>query len=166
MTGFVYCIGERAGSLVKVGYSADPLSRLNKLRADNPREIRLLGVIAGDTALEAQLHERFAALHVRGEWFEDREGQISRCFGPLPVEQIEVTDLRSWLKANGITQAELADHIGVRHAHLSLMMSGGSKVSAQTAWLIECATGGAIPMQFWASGYDCVAPLSKSTGAA
>ena len=67
MTGFIYAI--RCMDRVKIGFSTDPARRLVKIRADNAHECRLLGVIAGDMELEAQLHERFAHYHVRGEWF-------------------------------------------------------------------------------------------------
>lgn len=159
MSGFVYCIGECVGGPVKVGYSKRPELRLTKIRADNVSAMRLLGVIPGDRAVEADLHERFALLHIRGEWFEDRNGIITDTFGPMVAQVVEIHDLRSWLKANRVSQAELASHIGVEQSHLSKMMNGLSSPSAQTAWLIECATGGEITMQHWARQFEGVAAL-------
>jgi hypothetical protein len=66
-----------AGGYVKIGYSADPASRMTTVTrngtrpADLPYGTRatLLGWIPGDRKREASLHRRFVGLWAAGEWF-------------------------------------------------------------------------------------------------
>jgi DNA-binding transcriptional regulator YdaS (Cro superfamily) len=158
MTGFVYCIGERGG-LVKIGYSTDPRARLIKLRADSPVDAVLLGAIPGTPEDEAKWHKAFGVFHERGEWFNDEDEMISDRFPPMPAPVVEVVDLRSWLKANGISAAQLAAHIGVSPIRLSNMMTGRHRPNAETMWAIECATDGEITMQHWVRDVHQVASV-------
>ncbi|HYD66141.1 GIY-YIG nuclease family protein [Azospirillum sp.] len=70
----------------KIGFSAFPPSRMADLQAATPFQLRLLHTIRGDERIEQQLHDRFAALRVRGEWFNK---------APVLLAYID------WLKANG-----------------------------------------------------------------
>lgn len=67
----VYFVLARSAELVKIGYAKDAWARLSSMQVGSPDELLLFGVI--DTylprQLEQDLHERFAAERVRGEWF-------------------------------------------------------------------------------------------------
>ena len=60
---------------VKIGYSADPQKRCERVRSEFhlPREITLtvIGTLDGGPLIERLMHGRFAAHRVSGEWFED-----------------------------------------------------------------------------------------------
>ena len=63
-----------AGDRIKIGYSQDPRKRLLDMQVGSPVELTLLHVISCPTRshqrlVERQLHEKFAALRVHGEWF-------------------------------------------------------------------------------------------------
>ena len=62
----------KCGEFVKIGVSSDPLKQLRNLRIGNPFELELLNHIPGNEALESALHEKFADLHHRYEWFHFR----------------------------------------------------------------------------------------------
>jgi T5orf172 domain len=66
MIYFLQALGSR---FVKIGHARCVRSRLEHLQIASPREIVILGVIAGSSAKEKELHARFAHLRVRGEWF-------------------------------------------------------------------------------------------------
>jgi hypothetical protein len=70
--GYVYFVLDAAAEQIKIGHAKDPHARHRSLQVGNPNEIHLLGWIARRVpiALERELHERFAAFRVRGEWFE------------------------------------------------------------------------------------------------
>ncbi len=56
--------------MVKIGKTnTPPEQRLAALQSANPLELVILGVIAGDDTLESELHQRFASLRIRCEWF-------------------------------------------------------------------------------------------------
>jgi hypothetical protein len=57
-----------SGAEVKIGVSINPLDRISTMRSARP-DIRLLGDMEGGVELEAQLHRRFQAFRIVGEWF-------------------------------------------------------------------------------------------------
>jgi hypothetical protein len=59
----------QSGDAVKIGYSADPKSRIKKLSTANPNCLLILGVMDGGMDEELSIHARFAKHHLRGEWF-------------------------------------------------------------------------------------------------
>jgi hypothetical protein len=66
----IYFIQSGRSDFVKVGHCAGkPRARLGQLQVGNPEELRLIAVKEGGAREEAVFHERFAHLHVRGEWF-------------------------------------------------------------------------------------------------
>jgi hypothetical protein len=73
--GFVYFIQAGADGPIKIGYTADPFARLEELQTAHYEDLRLLMTIADNGTLEARLHERFAELRIRGEWFR-AEGEL------------------------------------------------------------------------------------------
>jgi predicted XRE-type DNA-binding protein len=156
MTGFVYCIGEGSGRAVKVGYSADPHRRLAKIRADNVGDMKLLGMLPGNVALEAEIHRRFEYLHIRGEWFDDFGCAITDFFGPLAsieAQVVEVINLRTWMQANGLTQIDLSGALGVHSSIVSRLLAQKMRPSLDLAVRIECLTGGIIAPAFWIDGH-------------
>lgn len=66
--GYVYFI--KSGGRVKIGWASDPERRMAELAVGNPRNMQTLGVLAGTQGDERDLHHRFTAFRVRGEWFE------------------------------------------------------------------------------------------------
>ncbi len=72
MSGYVYFIREEGGA-VKIGYTHELDKRLRALQTANPRLLAVLGIVAGERALEGKLHRRFIASHIRGEWFDYSE---------------------------------------------------------------------------------------------
>ncbi len=57
-------------ALIKIGYTAKGVQeRLSELQIGSPVEIRILGIMEGGCSEEQELHQRFAAYRVRGEWF-------------------------------------------------------------------------------------------------
>lgn len=68
-TPHTYLVGAEGSPLVKIGYtSGAPAKRLASLQTGQPMPLSLLWSIPVD--IESELHERFAAHRVRGEWFD------------------------------------------------------------------------------------------------
>lgn len=65
----VYYITCEDTGTVKIGYAADPLSRLSKMQSDNASPLELVASEPGDELREAEIHALFAEDRVRGEWF-------------------------------------------------------------------------------------------------
>lgn len=66
----IYFIANRKQKAVKIGYSTNPASRLSELQISAPNKLELLATIEGDMRTEHQLHQRFAAYRLNGEWFQ------------------------------------------------------------------------------------------------
>lgn len=65
----VYFIAASARGLIKIGSAVDPAARLRTLSTGSPDRLHLLATIPGGEKRERELHARFAADRVRGEWF-------------------------------------------------------------------------------------------------
>ena len=66
----VYFLHDAAGGFVKIGFTAGEVSaRVKDLQVASAHELVLFGSIDGDESIEFELHERFKAHRVRGEWF-------------------------------------------------------------------------------------------------
>lgn len=55
---------------VKIGFSKDPQNRIKTLQTGNSRTLEIMGWIESDNrSLEKQLHTKYEANRLRGEWF-------------------------------------------------------------------------------------------------
>ena len=75
----VYFIVDEQRQVVKIGMSQNPENRLKELQTGNPHPLTLAAIVPGGYVLERQLHERFAAHRLSGEWFQltrEIRGQI------------------------------------------------------------------------------------------
>jgi hypothetical protein len=68
--GVVYFI--QCNEFVKIGFAADPVSRMCQMQIGNPYTLKLLKVIQSITPeqLEQEIHGRIEPYRVRGEWFK------------------------------------------------------------------------------------------------
>lgn len=66
--GLVYFI--RCGDAIKIGYTFNMARRMMDLQMCNPQALELLVAFAGGHEEEHFLHDKFADLHIRGEWFQ------------------------------------------------------------------------------------------------
>jgi hypothetical protein len=67
---YVYFLEAPEVNRIKIGCAGDPESRAAQISTACPVDVSLLGYIEGDFAREAELHQIFAHLRKRGEWFE------------------------------------------------------------------------------------------------
>lgn len=65
--GYVYFV--QGGDAIKIGFSTNTAGRLVGLQTSNAEELELLGSVRGSQKDEAELHEMFCHLRLRGEWF-------------------------------------------------------------------------------------------------
>ena len=71
--GEVYFVRAEGLGLIKIGYARDALERLRTIGVRCPVEVNLLASmwVKDAKATEAELHRRFKADRVRGEWFRE-----------------------------------------------------------------------------------------------
>lgn len=68
--GYIYFIQGLCGGAIKIGYSQEPIKRLNQLQTGYPDTLTILMMIPGNKDLEQQLHEEFYEYKLKGEWFK------------------------------------------------------------------------------------------------
>lgn len=68
-TGWVYFIEAENGS-IKIGTALDVPRRFRAIQSCSPLPLRIAGVMAGGMRREAEIHRRFRASRLHGEWFE------------------------------------------------------------------------------------------------
>lgn len=76
--GIVYFIKNKTTNNIKIGRTNDDIeTRLSQLQTCNDCELVVLKVIECNSRIvEAQLHEKFANYHIRGEWYNITEDMI------------------------------------------------------------------------------------------
>ncbi len=74
----VYFIQDSLTLNIKIGFTdGDPQKRLKSLQTASQGDLVLLTSVPGTSSLEKTLHRRFAASHVRGEWFRPTHDLIT-----------------------------------------------------------------------------------------
>lgn len=73
--GFVYVM-ESAG-YYKIGFSVAPRKRRSTVQGSCPTSVRLVGVIEGSPATEAEWHHALRHKRVHGEWFDLTEAEVA-----------------------------------------------------------------------------------------
>ena len=79
-----------AASPVKVGFSEQPIRRLNALMTWSPVPLEIAGRIPGGQELEKTLHECWVRCHSHREWFvpdAKMADEIAKLLSGMPVEQ-------------------------------------------------------------------------------
>ena len=72
----VYFLADEAGR-VKIGRAADIKRWLRQIQCGSGDTLSLARVVQGGAAVERWLHRRFAAQHLRGEWFRFDPGMLT-----------------------------------------------------------------------------------------
>ncbi len=69
--GWVYFVRASESGHIKIGFTAgDPMVRMGALQTGNHEELQLIVAIRAPQTKERELHQRFAALNTKGEWFK------------------------------------------------------------------------------------------------
>lgn len=55
---------------IKIGLTWNVNKRVDQIQISTPAELRILGVIPGEMALESEIHKKFEHLKIKGEWFK------------------------------------------------------------------------------------------------
>lgn len=108
----IYFIRDTATGLVKIGFSDSPRGRLAKMQVDCPGQLLLLATQEGGRRVESTLHERFAHLHVRGEWHrlgDDLDAHI----GSLPPAGLSSPTVERARPKHMVLVESLCDATGV-----------------------------------------------------
>lgn len=72
--GYVYFVEATSTKRVKIGFSLhSPAKRLRQLQQGCSERLRIIVAVVGSRVLERDLHRRFAAYRIVGEWFEGSE---------------------------------------------------------------------------------------------
>jgi hypothetical protein len=66
---WVYFIQAGYDGPIKIGTAKNVEARKAELQTGNPRKLHVLGKRAGGRDVERELHDRFRAYRIRGEWF-------------------------------------------------------------------------------------------------
>ncbi|TKV73681.1 GIY-YIG nuclease family protein [Bradyrhizobium elkanii] len=75
----MYVIGmEEDATAVKIGFATDVDDRRSMLQTSSHRTLKVLAFIKGTPAKEKELHRKFAADHIRGEWFRKTQAPARR----------------------------------------------------------------------------------------
>jgi T5orf172 domain len=119
--GWVYFL--RCGTLMKIGFSIDPLKRIWQIIRSGHREItavpgvdltdiECLGILPGAPELEEALHIKFADLKWAGEWFICDTRRVA-ALSPEPLRIPLERNVRTDMDKIGIPWGRLNDKLSV-----------------------------------------------------
>ena len=94
----IYVIEAGRGGPIKVGFTEDERrfkGRLRHMQTYNAHEIRPLALTAGGRAVEREVHALLHDQHMRGEWFDPREGAAKSL---RDAARAHGFDLERWVK--------------------------------------------------------------------
>jgi hypothetical protein len=80
----VYVIRCTGTGLYKIGFAIDVAKRISSLQTGSASALELVLTMKGDVERERQLHARFAANRVRGEWFDLGQAEIEELKALIP----------------------------------------------------------------------------------
>lgn len=66
---FIYIVEDQDRNTIKIGYSSNPVKRLEQLQTSNSSKLSLLATFQGDAEIEKAIHDDLKYFNVRGEWF-------------------------------------------------------------------------------------------------
>lgn len=113
--GQTYFIRCTATGLIKIGHTTGSVeSRFAALQTGSASELVLVGTVPGGREVEQELHRRFAADRVRGEWFRmGRDMYLYACRNLSPSWKVAGSgkDLVEMLESLGFTVGQFLDLI-------------------------------------------------------
>lgn len=158
MDGRIYFIQEGPDGAIKIGWGADPVSRLRAFQVGNSAVLKLLGSIPAFPDEEIGWHVRFAACQKRSEWFyptAELLAAINAALGAEPVKPAECVpaqgrvtgaDVYAWMRSEGMEVHELARKLrySVPHVANALFVNG---FSPRMAYRLEALSQGKLPAE-------------------
>lgn len=85
----IYFLQMQPNGPIKIGCSTQPKLRRETLQGWSPYELKILATVPGKFDLESNIHDCFADLHMRGEWFSPGDrliASINKIASGVPVE--------------------------------------------------------------------------------
>lgn len=93
----IYFISDSRG-FVKIGLAIDPAARLERLQAATPDNLWIIRTTHGGRVAERWYHERFAAQHIRREWFDYHPDMLTAS-APAHIVNTPSRSELAWRKA-------------------------------------------------------------------
>jgi hypothetical protein len=144
----VYVITCRDLGVAKIGYSNDPLRRVQFLKTGSPAPVKLEAVIPADERNERELHKAFADNHSHGEWFRICAGieELITKFatGVRRRKPFPDSPLSRYLAERGITAQAFAAEINTTAGSMSRSLNGHQQPRLELMRAIVRATNGAV----------------------
>jgi len=146
----VYMIQAGDGGPVKIGWSTDVDDRLRAIQTGSPVALALLRTIDAHPIGERLLHQQYAHLRQRGEWFTFCPTMLTT--GIPAAQQMEARPskawhnrgLARWLQETGTTLTEFANRIGEDVSTCHNWMTGRRNPRAAALAKIDEATKGKV----------------------
>lgn len=87
----IYFMQESSIGAIKIGFASNVSTRKCNIQGANPSKVTVLGAIPGGPDEETRIHEQFAHLRIRGEWFKPGEDLLefirtATTSGHIPID--------------------------------------------------------------------------------
>lgn len=130
--GFVYFISD--GEAIKIGFSEKPNVRFSGLQSAHVKQLTLLGTAPAKIHSEYDVHQRFAHLRIRGEWFQDS-----------PELRLFIEECKELKALPEIPTAAAAAAGWLKWMHTQRLSGGALSWAAQVAFWLNMLKNGETP---------------------
>jgi hypothetical protein len=105
----IYMIQVSDRPYVKIGFSENPPRRLSKIQACHVDRVSIIRLLHGSWSDEYELHQRFADLHVRCEWYQRSEEML----GDIGLDDLSIPVIPEAIERSPV-QARAARNKAIR----------------------------------------------------
>lgn len=144
----IYFVGFQ--DYIKIGYTADPIRRLEAIKQALPGESVVYAIIEGNRELEKELHDTFAINRARGEWFYyndtlmkfiREQKDVSERFGIYNggAKYFDTDPITAHRMRLGLTQERLATILGISRQAVCKMEESARKGTVKLSTLQRVA---------------------------
>jgi hypothetical protein len=118
----IYFVQAGDNGPIKIGLAISPETRKKNLQTAHYEELRIIGILDGNSHVEKQLHRQFRDYRIRGEWFHPSQEIIKFIEGNTKQIKKNIT------QSLGDGQYRIIFHTPVKATAKALLIFGGHRI--------------------------------------
>jgi len=132
---YVYFANAIETKMVKIGQTANVISRMSGLQTGCPFKLNLMGAVSHDLVSEYEVHTALDRFRIRGEWFE-LSPLVSRVISMLiSKDESKITTAARWIRRKCSPPVRPTEQVAPRPGMVLLKLSGFRCSRCEHEWV-------------------------------